>query len=250
MSPISNPNLSSYPTEALIAIFDEMGRLSENLKASVRQHRDINKRSADDAAGMILAYRAIKFIDAYLLVARQGYHEPSATLARAIYETYLFARWVLAGNGEKYENTFLYKLEEVVKKFDKHGKTSSEARSALAERQKIASSKKTGRKQGSNSRSSAEKEGVPPPVGELARQTGMERYHELVYEMLCSYAHGNCLGSVDALSSGGNEYRVTFQPDFQAMQLTAGLTGGLARALFDLFNQFWANGKLAGIPQI
>lgn len=177
-------------------------------------------RSAEDKALTILAYRAIKFLNAYLLVARAGFWEPSAALIRSIYETYLWSRWVMIGNGQFYLETGKIQAQLVAKKLKKHGEWRY------------------------NDDIFSDKLKNLPPWSEIAKQTDMESFHDTFYPSYSNYSHGNLYGSVDYINQ-----HFTFESDFSyMMDETTKVSHGLAQLLLTLYEEWWAKGTIAPPP--
>lgn len=100
-----NNIIISQPSKSLVTLFDAIASTSMGLKLCMRKN-DVNQnKSADHKAVTVLAYRTIKFIDTYLLVAQAGYLEPAGALMRSVYETYVWSRWVVLGHGQEYLDT-------------------------------------------------------------------------------------------------------------------------------------------------
>ena len=213
------------PSTELLSLFSSIANISDKLKSCVRKYNTLNihTRSVDDLAAMILAFRAIKFIDAALLTARAGYMEPSATLVRAIYETYLWSRYVILGNGQKYLDTLKSQMTAVAKKLNDVG----------------------GLWHNSPVHESLNNPITHPPNWKgLAEETDMKIAHNTFYPYFSNLSHGNAAGSIDI-----ERNRVTFQPDFSAINLTAEAFELWARSILVLFEEWWTNSKVAPAPK-
>lgn len=215
----------NQPSIELHSLFTNIECISDELKFCVRKYKEqnIQNRSADDKAAMILAFRAIKFIDAALLTARAGYMEPSATLIRSIYETYIWSRWVILGNGQKYLATLPNQMKAVAKKLNKVGGLLHNSPAHAILNDSIIH---------------------PPQWSTLAEETDMKIAHNSFYPHFSNISHGNAAGSIDI-----ERNRVTFQPDFSAMDFTVIAFDFWARHILVLFDEWWTNSKVAPAPK-
>lgn len=220
----------SNPASELVTSLNEIANFSESLKSCVRKHADqkIQKRSPDDLAAMILAYRAIKFMDAYLLVARGGFLEPSAALIRSLYETYLYSRWVLSGNGQMWLDAGKSQMLRVAAGLHKHNFLSPNTPGHSILTDPAAKAK-------------AKADPQVPHWSELAKQTNMEQYHDLFYPHFSNWSHGNFAGSVI-------DSQVTFLPDFSSMEFPVAVARGLAAQISTLFDEWWTTRTIAPAP--
>ncbi len=215
----------NQPSAELQSLFSDIDDISDKLKFCVRKYKDqkIQDRSVNDKAAMILAFRAIKFIDGTLLTARAGYMEPSATLVRSIYETYLWSRWVILGNGQKYLDTLLNQMKAVANKLNDVGGLWDNSPAHESLKDPII---------------------YPPKWSKLAEETDMKIAHNSFYPHFSNLSHGNAAGSIDI-----ERTRVTFQSDFSAIDFTVKAFEIWARNILVLFEEWWTNSKVAPAPK-
>lgn len=187
-----------------------------------------NDANLEDKLLSALAVRTVKFSTAFLLVGRPGYYEPAATLCRAMYEGYLWARWIMndSANGARYFATAKRKAQDKAKKLDKHG--------GLQPRP------------GNQEMLEAQLDKVPTVakiIEDLIQQDGaIGKYHDYVYDYLCDFSHGNAAGTIDATN---NRVSMLPEPEHEALLMIAMLSRGIVANFSHMLEMWWTEGKIA-----
>lgn len=170
------------PSDELTAQLDDLAAMCEEARNKLNEIN--NKRNSNDIQHQVLfisLVRAIKYFDAYLQLAKSGHGEPSAALVRSIYEASLWMRWSLQSkqNAEVYFNA---SKGEAIRMINK-----------LLSRHLIQITKYPDQKVASEMLNSHFKAVKLPSWVDLARQTGLEDLHALIYPMLSAMSHGSLL---------------------------------------------------------
>jgi hypothetical protein len=197
----------------------------------------VSKRKPDNLQHqilLILLARVCKYLDAYLLLTKNGYGEPSINLLRSIIESSLWMRWIVI----KEENAIRY------------------CNSSKGESIKIA--------QKSIGRGLAKIKNVPDPSlikkmlkdeikkntlpnwEKLAQDTGMMDYYVLFYKFISATTHGNLLAFGEALI----DKNISPDPDYRNIEPYISLANNMLRDCL-LVAQLWIEeGKIREVPDL
>lgn len=170
------------PSRELTDELDALSTLCEEARKSLPRINE--KRNPDDVQHQVLfisLVRVIKYFDAYLQLARTGYGEPAASLVRSVYEASLWMRWCLKSkeNAETYFNASKGEAIRMINKLlSLKLKRLTDFPDNTVAQEMLSSRLKTLRL---------------PSWDKLARETGLEGLHALVYPMLSAMSHGTLL---------------------------------------------------------
>ena len=125
--------------------------------------------------------RVLKYFDAYLLLAKNGYGEPGITLLRSIFEASLWMRWILISktNAEKYYDSSKGEAIRIAQK--NIGRVLAKIENApdpeILKKMLDDEARKN----------------ILPKWEDIAKDTGMMDLYVLVYKMMSAMSHGTFL---------------------------------------------------------
>jgi len=140
-----------------------------------------NKQDLQHQVLLISLARVVKYFDAYLGLAEKGFGEPAACMLRSIYEASLWMRWSL----EKHENAEVYFNSSKAEAIRMVGKIVSKGLAQLKnapDPELVKQLLKT-----------EVKKYKLPSWDKLAKETGLDDFHTLVYPMLSAMSHGTMM---------------------------------------------------------
>ncbi len=158
-------------------------KLNDNVKQDYKMLlQKINPTDIQHQVLIINLSRVIKFFDAYLLLAENGYGEPAATLIRSIYDASVWMRWSLikTENAQKYLDSGKSEALRIAKRLEGRG---------------IVKIKKIGRQKNAAIESIRSNKFKYWEI--MAKEAGLEDWHKLIYGWLSSMSHGNTLAFGD-----------------------------------------------------
>jgi hypothetical protein len=192
-----------------------------------------NRQDRRDQALLVLMARVLKYFEAYLLLAREGYGEPAATLVRAIYEGCLWMRWCLDDppNADRY---FAVKPEVTrqLSKLHKRGllRMESLGSSTQSKLTEVLQSKVTG---------------GPPHFEDMSIDCGMADLHALFYPTLCWMAHGSYLHLGERSIK-----EVNWQPDMANIEPFVFVAKTFFDDCWQVYREWVQNRRIHPVPDI
>ena len=146
--------------------------------------------------------RAIKYFDAYLLLAKNGYGEPGISLLRSIFEASLWMRWILISNAnaERYYNSSKGEAIRIAQKNIGRGlaKIKNAPDPEIMKKMLEDEARKN----------------TLPKWEDMAKETGMMDLYVLVYKMMSAMSHGTFL----FLGERFMDQRISPDPDYKNIE--------------------------------
>jgi len=223
--------MTFLPSEELINQLDELSALCADARNNLNRIND--KRNATDVQHQVLfisLVRTIKYFEAYLQLARSGFGEPAAALLRSIYEASLWMRWSLQSkqNAEIYFGASKGEAIRMLKKLLNRG---------LIQLNKYPEEKVA--REMLNSHLKAVK---LPSWDELARQSGLEDLHALIYPQLSAMSHGSLL------FIGGRNNIISPVADSENILSFIPVANNIFRDCYILCEEWILHGRLHPVP--
>jgi len=222
----------SLPNE----ISDELVKLqkmNEDIKNNLNMISEKrNKKDVQHQVLFISLVRVVKYFDAYLLLARNGYGEPAVCLLRSIFEASLWMRWSL----KKYENAEIY-----------FNASKAEAIRML----EITISKNLGRIKDTPDPElvrqllkSKIKEYKLPGWHKMANDTDLGDLYAMIYPLLSAMSHGTMM----FLGERVKNMEVSPEADQKNIKPFIAIAHNLLRDCYLVCRQWIINGKLRPVP--
>lgn len=211
----------------------------EKLFKEVRHNYDylVSIRNPKDLQHQILLLslsRVIKYFDAYLLLAKNGYGEPGISLLRSIFEASLWMRWILISksNAEKYYNSSKGEAIRIAQKNIGRGlaKIKNAPDPELIKKMLEDESRKN----------------TLPKWEDMAKETGMMDMFVLVYKMMSAMAHGTFL----FLGERFMDQRVSPDPDYKNIEPYYEIANNLFRDCYFVAEIWIKENKIREAPNV
>ncbi|MCX6141824.1 MAG: DUF5677 domain-containing protein [Ignavibacteriales bacterium] len=218
---------------------DELEVLSTLCQEAERALPTIDqKRNPNDTQHQVLflsLVRVIKYFDAYLQLARTGYGEPAASLVRSIHEASLWMRWSLISknNAEVYFNASKGEAIRIANK--------------LLARNLIRLTNFPDQTLAQEMLKSHLKNFKFPSWDQLAKETGLEDLHSIVYPFLSAMSHGSWLFMGEGILK---DKTVSPLPDFQNILPYLSIANNTFRDCYLVCKEWILHGRLHPVPDI
>lgn len=211
----------------------------EKLFNDVRNNYDylVSKREANNLQHQILLLslsRAIKYFNAYLLLAKNGFGEPGINLLRSLFEASLWMRWIIISkeNAERYYNASKGEAIRISQKLFGRGlaKIVNAPDPDLIRKMLEDEAKKN----------------TLPKWEDLAKETGMMDLYALIYKMMSAMSHGTFL----FLGERFMDQRITPDPDYKNIEPYYEVANNLLRDCY-LVAEIWIEeNKIRDVPNV
>ena len=213
---------------------DEVARLCEDAnKALPMINNTRNSHDVQHQVLFILLVRAIKYLDAYLFLARAGYGEPAISLVRSIYEASLWMRWSSKSksNAEKY--------------FDASKGESIRMANKLVSRN-LARFTGPGNQKDFQEMLQDELAKTKFPTWEqLAAEVGQQDLHALIYPLLSAMSHGTLMSMGERLVK---DKTLSPGPDSDNILPYISIANNVFNDCYLVCGEWVVNGKLRPVP--
>jgi Family of unknown function (DUF5677) len=166
-------------------IIKQLGSLEQLCKEAKDIYNSlIPKRDPTDLQHQILLlqlFRVIKYFDAYLMLAKNGYGEPAVNLLRSVFESSLWMRWIIINedNANKYFNASKGEAIRIMQKLIGRG---------LATIKNSPDPELTKKMLNDEARNN-----ILPKWEQISDETGMKDMYVLIYKFLSAMSHGSLL---------------------------------------------------------
>lgn len=216
--------------------FAQLRELNDSVRASLPTINE--KRNANDIRHQVVfisLVRVIKYFDAYLLLAENGYGEPAASLLRSIYEASLWMRWsvISDGNAQRYFDASKGEaLRWGDKLFNRGLAQLANAPDQEEAKRLVKSSLKSFRL---------------PTWEELAKDTGLADLHAVIYPMLSAMSHGSMLFLGERILG---DKSVSPEPDEMNIELFIPIANNVLLDCSRVCHDWIVNGRLRPVSDI
>ena len=216
---------------------NELKELVKKIKSELpRVEQQRIKNNHQHAALLLNIHRAIKYTDAYILLAWDGYGEPAACLLRSIFDANIQIRWFI----KDYENAIKY--------------FAAGQGGFIRSAEKIRSKGLLGKKKRENVDNREVKEALNSVLKvnkfrkweDMAKDVGLDDLFASIYPVLSAMCHGNYMFLYERLSTEKIEFN--YEPDEKNIRIFVFFAYDILKDCYLVCREWIVNGKEHPVP--